>query len=87
MHGYHVHGLTRQEFLAAEDGMKKLKLDVDSLAVASFLTVAAAEGRGTVAARELGATPTCNVTQTDCQTNIVFCPSRVVSQCGCTGIA
>jgi hypothetical protein len=67
--------------------MMKLKLDVDSLAVASFLTGAEADGRGTVAARELGATPTCPVTQTDCQTNIVFCPSRVVTQCGCTGIA
>jgi hypothetical protein len=67
--------------------MKKLKLDVDSLAVESFRTLAVAGNpRGTVAARELGATPTCPVTQTDCQTKVVFCPSRVVTQCGCTAI-
>ena len=61
--------------------MRKLTLDLDALAVESFATDAAAAARGTIAARE--ATPTCNLTNLDCQTNIVYCPSRVVTQCGC----
>lgn len=65
--------------------MKKLTLSVDRLEVESFATspAGALAGRGTVAARALGATPACPVTQSDCQTNIVFCPSRLVSQCSC----
>ena len=65
--------------------MKKLVLGVDRLEVESFTTGRAGTmpGRGTVAARELGATPACPVTQSDCPTNIVFCPSRLVSQCNC----
>jgi len=63
--------------------MRKLRLDPERLAVESFATQATLPGRGTVAAREMGATPTCNLTKLDCQTNIVFCPSRVVSQCTC----
>lgn len=66
--------------------MKKLRLDADALAVESFRTLATAvEARGTVAGREMEATPACPVTQTDCQTNIIFCPSRVVTQCTCFG--
>jgi hypothetical protein len=63
--------------------MRKLKLDPESIAVESFPTLAAHSGRGTVAAHDVAATPTCPLTQTDCQTNVVFCPSRVVSQCTC----
>jgi hypothetical protein len=65
--------------------MRKLMLGVDGLEVESFATgqAGALPRRGTVAARELGATPACPVTQSDCQTNIVYCPSRVVTQCHC----
>ena len=63
--------------------MRKLKLVPECLAVDSFPTLEMLSTRGTVAAHDLAATPTCPVTQTDCQTNVVFCPSRVVTQCTC----
>jgi hypothetical protein len=63
--------------------MRKLTLDPERLAVESFAVAGMEAARGTVAARELGATPACPITQSDCQTNLIFCPSRVVSQCGC----
>ncbi len=63
--------------------MRKLRLDPERLAVESFAVAELSVSRGTVAAREWGATPACPVTQGDCQTDIVFCPSRLVSQCHC----
>ncbi|HSU12565.1 hypothetical protein [Longimicrobium sp.] len=62
--------------------MRKLTLDLHALAVDSFPIPAADGARGTVAAHAPTQT-TCPVTGGDCQTNIIFCPSRVVSQCGC----
>ncbi|MFL5537415.1 MAG: hypothetical protein ACJ8J0_00390 [Longimicrobiaceae bacterium] len=68
--------------------MKKLRLNVDALVVESFGTLAAAvDARGTIAGREMEATPACPVTQTDCQTNIIFCRTRIVTQCNCFGAA
>ncbi|HET7229691.1 MAG TPA: hypothetical protein VFJ16_06810 [Longimicrobium sp.] len=63
--------------------MRKLRLEPERLAIESFAVAGLSISRGTVAAREWGATPACPVTQSDCQTNIVFCPSRVVTQCNC----
>ncbi|HET7460478.1 MAG TPA: hypothetical protein VFJ82_04490 [Longimicrobium sp.] len=63
--------------------MRKLTLHPERLTVESFTVAGVDALRGTVAARELAATPACPVTQTDCQTNLVDCPSRVVSQCTC----
>jgi len=62
--------------------MRKLTLDLHALAVESFPTLASSEARGTVAAHAITQTD-CIVTGSGCQTNVVYCPTRVVTQCGC----
>jgi hypothetical protein len=57
--------------------MKKLKLQLDTLAVDSFATVEdAASGAGTVEGRELARTEafTCNQTTPYCKTILTYCP-------------
>ena len=61
--------------------MRKLTLDLDSLAVDSFATDASPPARGTVAAHAITQV-NCPVTGTDCQTNLVYCTTRDVLQCG-----
>lgn len=62
--------------------MRKLALEIAALAVDSFPTLPADGARGTVAAHAITQN-TCPVTGGDCQTNIAYCPSRVVTQCDC----
>ena len=57
--------------------MRKLRLDLDALAVESFATDAAAAARGTIAAHGYEATPLCNVTNLDCYTRLTCLT------CGC----
>lgn len=62
--------------------MKKLKLQVETLAVVSFPTAAAQEARGTVAAHateEYVITPRCQVTS-----GVDSCWCTEYNSCGCT---
>ena len=52
--------------------MRKLKLDLDALAIDSFPTLATDAVRGTVAGRA--------ITQDTC---VVHCPTQAVTLCGC----
>lgn len=55
--------------------MRKLKLDLDTIAVESFATVRSAEaGAGTVHARGVARTFACEQTTPYCKTQLTYCP-------------
>jgi len=56
-----------------ERTVKKLKLDLEALSVASFATDAEPAGHGSVQARELGAL-SIGQTTTYCKTILTYCP-------------
>ncbi|HEU4557007.1 MAG TPA: hypothetical protein VFS20_04125 [Longimicrobium sp.] len=55
--------------------MRKLVLDLDTIAVDSFATADASEATaGSVHARELARTFTCDQTTPYCKTQLTYCP-------------